>query len=94
MKEEETKHRQRLLLLYRILYFLLVKVETSAVSTTNWMVETQLCKLRGTSTFIGRAYKKQNFIKNKISSGIRDVAAQGLSKSRRIKDVGGYFFPE
>ena len=31
--------------------------KTSAVSTTDWMVETQLCKLRGTSdTFVGRAY--------------------------------------
>ena len=33
------------------------KWKTSAVSTTDWMVETQLCKLRGTSdTFVGRAY--------------------------------------
>ena len=31
--------------------------KTSAVSTTDWMVETQLCKLRDTSdTFVGRAY--------------------------------------
>ena len=31
--------------------------KTSAVSTTDWMVQTQLCKLRGTSdTFVGRAY--------------------------------------
>ena len=31
--------------------------KTSAVSTTDWIVETQLCKLRGTSdTFVGRAY--------------------------------------
>ena len=30
------------------------KWKTSAVSTTDWMVETQLCKLRGTSdTFVG-----------------------------------------
>ena len=33
------------------------KWKTSAVSTTDWMVETQLCNLRGTSdTFVGRAY--------------------------------------
>ena len=31
--------------------------KTSAVSTTDWMVEAQLCKLRGTSdTFVGRVY--------------------------------------
>ena len=35
----------------------LTKWKTSAVSTTDWMVETQRCKLRGTSdTFVGRAY--------------------------------------
>ena len=37
--------------------FILKKWKTSAVSTTDWMVETQLCKLRGTSdTFVGSAY--------------------------------------
>ena len=48
----------------RVLYLVLMKhsyftkkLKTSAVSTTNWMVETQLCKLRDTSdTFVGRAY--------------------------------------
>ena len=35
----------------------LKKWKTSAVSTTDWMVETQLCKLRGTSdTFVRSAY--------------------------------------
>ena len=33
------------------------KMKTSAVSTTDWVVETQLCKLRGTlNTLVGRAY--------------------------------------
>ena len=45
---------------YLVVEFLSVlykKWKTSAVSTTDWMVETQLCKLRGTSdTFVGRAY--------------------------------------
>ena len=37
--------------------FILKKRKTSAASTTDWMVETQLCKLRDTSdTFVGRAY--------------------------------------
>ena len=32
--------------------------KTSSVSTTDWMVETQFCKLHGTSeTFVGRAYR-------------------------------------
>ena len=31
--------------------------KTSAVSTTDWMVEPKLCKMRDTSdTFVGRAY--------------------------------------
>ena len=38
-------------------YFYKKFFKTSAVSTTDLMVETQLCKLRGTSdTFVGRAY--------------------------------------
>ena len=39
--------------------------KTSAVSTTDWIVETQLCRLRGTShTFVGRAafYTPEYFI--------------------------------
>ena len=33
------------------------KLKTTAVSPADWMVETELCKLRGTSnTFVGRAY--------------------------------------
>ena len=36
--------------------YFLIFWETSAVSTTDWMVKTQLCKLRGTSdTLVGRA---------------------------------------
>ena len=42
--------------------FLSKNLKMSAVSTTDWMVETQLCKLRGTlDTFFGRAYSILHF---------------------------------
>ena len=41
----------------RLAFVFIKNRKTSAVSTTDWMVETQLCKLRGTSeTFVGRAH--------------------------------------
>ena len=47
-----------------ICFFLVKKWKTSAVSTTDWIVETQLCKRRGTSdTFVGRAYSIFHWIK-------------------------------
>ena len=44
----------------KVVYEIWQKIKkTSAVSTTHWMVETQLCKLRGTSdTFVGRSYSE------------------------------------
>ena len=58
-------NEKHLLVILRFLFFIcwsnarslfIKNWKTSAVSTTDWMVETQLCKLRDTSdTFVGRA---------------------------------------
>ena len=48
--------------------------KTSAVSTTVWMVETQFCKLRGTSdTFVGRVYWKIVLLTLAAPRGVTDL---------------------
>ena len=53
----------------RLAFVFIKNRKTSAVSTTDWMVETQLCKLRGTSeTFVGRACSIFHFLYKKLKN--------------------------
>ena len=57
---------------------------TSAAGTINWMVGTQLCKLRGTSdTFVGRAY----FIFH-LQCGVWELnLLQSCSSSNQVRQI-------
>ena len=63
------------------IYILIKSWKTSAVNTTVWMVETQLCKLRGTS------YCTENF-RQLVCVG---TAHGGTLQAIRSKRVGPYF---
>ena len=62
-------------------FFLFIKNwKTSAVSTIDWMVETQLCELRSTSdTFVGRAYSILRSISFTIYTTNRTTDLQNIN---------------